>query len=174
MVWVGNEAGRDLRSRWLLPTQEPPGVACPACSPSPLPCCLHPSSSAAPLGSFLPKSLAGIFLFFPFPPDLFLLVRFPWPWGAGYLLPLRSSSLAGGGGCVSPPVPVPHPRASHVSHTRPPRGSCHPSALFPLVLGSLRPLWAAALPPSPPVCPQHCPLGSWGSWLPPSLHLAVE
>lgn len=54
----------------MLPTQELPSTACPACSPSPLLGCLHNSSSAAPLGSFLPKSLAGIFGFFSFFPSL--------------------------------------------------------------------------------------------------------
>lgn len=59
-----------MGSWWLLPTQEPPSTACPACSPSPLLGCLHNSSSTAPLGSFLPKSLAGIFGVFSFFPSL--------------------------------------------------------------------------------------------------------
>lgn len=54
----------------MLPTQEPPSTACLACSPSLLLGYLYNSSSTAPLGRFLPKSLAGIFGAFSFFPSL--------------------------------------------------------------------------------------------------------
>lgn len=115
----------------MLPTQEPPSTACPACSPSPLLGCLHNSSSTAPLGRFLPKSLPGIFGFFSFflslrpvpahPVPMFLENRLH-PSPQELFLTVRQWLCLS----LSPTKP------SHIFHTHPPHGSCHPSALFPM------------------------------------------
>lgn len=99
------------------------GTACPACSPSPMLSCLHPSS----LGSFLPKSLDGVFpLFFFSSPR----PAHPVPLALGNRLLHSLPELLPGGRLSLSPTWGP-PGASHISHTCPPHGSCHPSALPP-------------------------------------------
>lgn len=134
MVWVGNKAGRDLRSRPASPAQ--PVSQAPHHAASTLP------PPLLPWEVFYPNLLLGYF-FFPLsvPPDLFLLVRFPWPWGTGYFFPLTNSCAY-----MYPHFP---PRASQPPKLMLPMALVVPSHCPPdQVLGS--PLWVAALLLSPP------------------------
>lgn len=110
------------------------GTSCPACSPSPMLRCLHPSS----LGSFLPKSLAGIFPLF-----LFSSPR-----------PVHPVPLALGNRLLhSPPELFPGGRRWLCLSLSPTWGISHlPHSPSPWLLSPL----CIAYPPPPPGCGGPC------------------
>lgn len=188
MVWVGNEPGRDLRSWWLLPTQEPRWHLLPVLFPKPLVMVPPPlPPPVLPWEVFYPNLLLGSF-FLP-SPDLLLLVPFPWMWGSGDLPPWSSAPPGGGSPAVCAGLWLYPVLGAHPGETKPGAEPCEPSRLsqgfghsqvpqagcsecvlrttIPIVkMGTCHPSWlVCVVPPCPgvvvptsPLCHRHCPL----------------